>query len=1063
MRAVLCSLVVGAVLIPFVMMGQSDDSSKPTSFPEPINSEQDLGTPAWPAEKAARGFRVPEGFHVQVFASEPDVQNPIAMAWDARGRLWVAENYTYADRIKKFDLSLRDRILIFEDADGDGRFDRRTVFTDDLQMLTSLEIGAGGVWVMTPPQLIFIPDRDGDDRPDGAGIVMLDGFTPSTDNHHTFANGLKWGPDGWLYGRCGASSPGRLGGPGTADEKRVPLFGGIWRYRPPRRVMGQSLSEQVDDGLVEVLSHGTTNPWGMDWNEHGEAFFINTVNGHLWHMIPGAHFRRPHSEDPNPHVYNTIDTHADHYHWDTGKDWTDSRNVRGEHDRLGGGHAHSGVSIYLGDNWPTQYRGRLLTLNLHGRRVNVERLEQEGCGYAGRHEPDMLQAADPWFRGLDLSYGPDGAVYILDWSDTGECHEATGVHRQSGRIYRVTYGASPVGKSERSNAGRGDLSKFEPAELVALHRHENEWFTRQARRVLSNRYNGATEDSTLSGVHAQLRTMFETEDDVSVKLRALLTLFVLEGADSELLCQLLDHVNEHVRVVAVRLLTDHWPLDTIMGRPHPEAARANEPKRVPLLSKFVQMAERDESGLVRLALASTLQRLAVEQRLELAKPLARRQSDADDHNLPLMLWYGLMPVVDRPVANAGPNVAAGPLAMARFASDVTFPVTCRLIARRLAESIDESPHAVEELLAGALKNSKLPEVLQGLTLGLAGRHRVKPPANWEVIQKEIAKADNPKLREVARDLSVLFGDGRALDEVERIALDAKAELPARRAALRTLIESRAPNRRKICEQLLPVRYLNTTAVEGLTEFDDASIGEKLAKSYRNFFPVDRPAVIDALASRPAFASSLLEQVAAGKIPRSDITVLHARQIRSFNNISLTSQLKEVWGELRDSAADKQELIARLKSQLTPQVLAQADKSNGRAIFSKTCGSCHRLYGHGGQIGPDLTGSGRRNLDYLVLNLADPSAAIGAEYRMSVVIMKDGRVLNGIVASRTERVLTLQTAKDRLTIERSEIEEEQSSTQSLMPDALIQPLTETQIRDLVGYLMHPTQVPLPANE
>ena len=262
---------------------------------------------------------------------------------------------------------------------------------------------------------------------------------------------------------------------------------------------------------------------------------------------------------------------------------------------------------------------------------------------------------------------------------------------------------------------------------------------------------------------------------------------------------------------------------------------------------------------------------------------------------------------------------------------------------------------------------------------------------------------------------------------------------------------------------MSVRYLNTTAVRGLTEFDDPAIGDKLAKSYRSFFPSDRPAVIDALVTRPSFAEPLLEQIAAGKIPRSDLTVFHARQIRSFNDLELTQQLIDVWGELRDSPDDKRELIAKLKMQLTTDVLTQADKSQGRAVFAKVCANCHRLYGHGAQIGPDLTGSGRQNLDYVLLNLVDPSAAVGADYRMTVVAMKDGRVLNGLVTSKTDRVVTLQTAKDRLTIDRAEIEDLQPSSQSLMPDGLLQPLTETQIRDLVTYLMHPTQVPLPQTE
>ncbi|MBC8115003.1 MAG: hypothetical protein H7062_11525, partial [Candidatus Saccharimonas sp.] len=651
------SVVVGFGLALSLLLRAAEPTSSAT-FPTPTNSEPDGPVKALPPDEAAREFRVPDGFHVSVFAAEPDVQNPIAMAWDARGRLWVAENYTYADRTKKFDLSFRDRVLIFEDTDGDGRHDKRTVFTDDVQMLTGIEVGGDGIWLMTPPNLVFVPDHDGDDKPDGAPVVMLDGFTPSTDNYHTFANGLKWGPDGWLYGRCGASSPGRIGAPGTPDAQRVPLNGGIWRYRASRerrderqepekkedntlptsgsrpstldsRLPSGSRLSTLRSGLVEVLCHGTTNPWGMDWNEHGEAFFINTVNGHLWHVIPGAHFMRPHSEDPNPHVYELIDQHADHYHWDTGKDWSDSRNVTGEHDRLGGGHAHSGAIIYLGDNWPEQYRGRLLTLNLHGRRVNVERLEQEGTGFVGRHEPDMLHAADPWFRGIDLSYGPDGAVYILDWSDTGECHEHTGVHRTSGRIYRVSHG-DPLRQTTLN------LPSFETRELITF-LSRGEWHARQASRVMASRGPiGSNADPA-----ATVKSLFQLDPSEVVQIRALCLLHQWRALDDEFLLQQTRHPSEHVRAWVVRLLTDDCPLDTIQGQPHPFATAPRDE----VIRELVRMATEDDSGLVRLALASTLQRLPLERRLELASPLASRPEDADDHNLPLMVWYGLMPIL----------------------------------------------------------------------------------------------------------------------------------------------------------------------------------------------------------------------------------------------------------------------------------------------------------------------------------------------------------------------------------------------------------------------------------
>src|SRR5688572_21243971 len=151
-----------------------------SEFPVPYNSEPEKAKPPAAIEAAAK-LQLPPFFKATVFAPEPDVQNPIAMAWDARGRLWIAENYTYAEGGRKFDLNLRDRILIFEDKDGDGRFDTRKVFTDELQMLNSIEVGHGGVWAMCPPQLCFIPDRDRDDVPDSAPEVLLDGLTGSPD------------------------------------------------------------------------------------------------------------------------------------------------------------------------------------------------------------------------------------------------------------------------------------------------------------------------------------------------------------------------------------------------------------------------------------------------------------------------------------------------------------------------------------------------------------------------------------------------------------------------------------------------------------------------------------------------------------------------------------------------------------------------------------------------------------------------------------------------------------------------------------------------------------------
>ena len=915
-------------------------------FPALYNS--DPGNPSpMPPQEALKALKLPEGFKATLFAAEPDVQNPIGLAWDARGRMWVAENYTYAERAKRFDLGLKDRVIILEDKDWDGVAETRKVFTEDVQMLTSVEVGRGGVWLMCPPQVLFIPDRNNDDSPDSEPEVVLDGFTVAKDNYHNFANGLRFAPDGWLYGRCGHSCPGMLGVPGTPNEKRVPMKGGIWRYHPEKKI-------------VEVLTHGTTNPWGHDWDKDGEMFFINTVTGHLWHLMQGAHLMD--SSKDNPFVYEKLDTIADHYHYDRSGSWTASRD--GKANSLGGGHAHSGMMIYQAEQWPAEYRNKLFTLNMHGRRANVERLERNGSGYVGKHEPDVFLSDDPWFRGIEISTGPDGSGFILDWSDTGECHDSTGVHRTSGRIFRISHGE--VNKPETPFAWRKPWPKAD-----------------------------------------------------------------------------LNATDEHARALAIRELTQFSPIDAITG-PMPNVV-------YPELSfDAVKLAREDKSSFVRLTLASTLQRLPVAKRAELAAALLAHAEDMNDPFLPYLVWYGISPLAKE-----------DPQALVTLAKDCTWPKTLRWIARSLATQ----PEALNALLAQAKMEQTL-AILEGMADAFKGIRKAAKPEAWNAFaarasalaesDPEQAKARTTNIQE----LSILFGDGRALDDVKKTALDDKADLSARESALKTLIDNRPDDLRAICLKLLEVRGLNAVAVRGLALFNDPEIGQKLASTYRKFSPADRPTVIDTLVSRPAFAKVLLKEMAAGRIPRTDLSAFHARQINAFKDEALSKQLVDAWGELRESAADKKELIEKVKKQLTPAALAKANLSQGRMLFTAVCGACHTLYGQGGKIGPDLTGSGRANLDYLLENIADPSGVVSADFRMSLLTHKDGRVLSGVVTESNSRTITLRALTETLTLDRGDIVKQETSPLSMMPEGLLLAFQPDQVRDLIAYLMHPVQVPLP---
>jgi len=987
-------------------------------FPQPYDSEPDKEAKPPTAQEAVGMIDLPEGFTATVYASEPDVRNPIAMAWDHKGRMWVAENFTYAERKKRFDLDLRDRILVLHDKDGDGVADEHKVFADNLTMLTSVEVGEGGIWAMCPPRLLFIPDADGDDVPDGDPIVKLDGFTVAKNNYHNFANGLRWGPDGWLYGRCGHSCPGNPGKPGTPEDERIRMEGGIFRYHPTREV-------------VEVICHGTTNPWGHDWDQHGELFFINTVNGHLWHGIPGAHFKESFGSSPNPGVFERLDMHADHWHFDTGQHWTKSR--AGAANDFGGGHAHIGMMIYQGDQWPEPMRDKLYTLNMHGLRANVERLERHGSGYVGRHEDDVFLTKDQWFRGIDIRQGPDGSAYVLDWSDTGECHDSTGVHRSSGRIYRISHGTPP--KPELT-----DLEKITPEGVVRILKNPNVWYERQLRRRLTS----------TGKEHAKLlQSVLGDKVPTTTRLRALWALNEIGAATPEVLRPLLDDEDEHIRCWAIRLLTDDQPIDSIMG-PMREVDPCAE------IDQFVEMAQSDPSGLVRLTLASTLQRIPVATgrepgnftpRARLAASLLTRKEDAADHNLPSIVWYGLIPL-----AEVRPNDLAALILVSEW------PETARWIARAIAGSkigeVDYLLHTTQLSKVPAMREA----VLQGLLDAYRGQKRVAPLLHWPTFMQ-----DPGDQAELILELSLIFGHKEALDEMKRIVADEKLPDSFRLSALRALIRNPPSDLREICEPLLEEPSFAATAVHGLATFDDPALGEKIAERYDSFDESSRAAVMEVLVSRKEWALSMLDQIEADKIPRADLAAFHARQIRAFGDEALSAKLTEVWGSLRDSPEEKRKLIEDWRKKLTPKVLAAADRSKGRVVFQQVCGACHKMYGEGGAIGPDLTGSGRKDLGYLLENIADPGAVVSKDYRMTTLNLRDGRIITGVIARQNKTSLTLRQIAEETTLDKKSITKRETSEISMMPDGLLQALPEEQIRDLISYLQHKGQVPLPEKE
>jgi putative membrane-bound dehydrogenase-like protein len=996
-----------------VILGSALGALAAEPFPRLFNTEKDTNGPLPAAEAAAR-MKLPPGFKATVFAAEPDVQQPIGLATDPKGRLWVAENYSYSERAAGYHSDMRDRIVAFEDADNDGRFDRRTVFWDGAQRLTSVEVGLGGVWALCPPNLYFIPDRNGDAVADGPPEVVLDGFE-YLKARHTIANGLRWGPDGWLYGRHGIQSTSTVGIPGTPPEQRVAMNVGIWRYHPARRVF-------------EVVAEGTTNPWGMDWDARGEAFFINTVIGHLWHVIPGAHYRRMYGEDPNPYVYDIIEQHADHVHWATGEVWTDVRKgVTDATFAAGGGHAHTGLLIYQGGQWPGAWSGKLLTVNFHGRQLNVERLERDGSGFVGRREPDTFASTDPWFRGLDLLAAPDGGVFLSDWSDAGECHDHDGIHRTSGRIFKLTYGDSKPRTV-------GDLGLLDGAALAKLQVNANDWLARQSRRVLADRAAAGRDNAAAV---TELNRIVKQETNPVFRLRALWALHVAGASSPARLALLLSDPDESVRAWALRLLEDQRHGDAMAAPAFAVLAQKTLP----------QMAARESSALVRLGFASLLQKLPPADRSALATALLAHSEDSGDHNLPLMLWWGIEPLA---------RIPGG--AFEKLIASASVPRVQRFGARRLAEEIDFAPARLDTLLATVADQTpdRRLNVLEGVAEGFAGRRKAPKPVAWDALETRLVAGATEPLRNRVRDLSALFGDGRALDEIRAVALDPAADLAVRRSALQVLVESRAPGLRAVCEALLPVRETSVTAASGLALSEDAAAAELLLREWPRLGGTERPSIMGVLVSRPAWAAKVLDAIAAGRLEKGALSAFQARQIRGYHDANLTQRLESVWGKVRETPdSGRESALAKWKSRFPAEALAKADKTKGRAIFQAACAGCHILNGEGGAIGPELTGAARDNLDYLLDNILFPSALVPDQYRQVTLHLKDGRSLSGMVRTRTAVVVRLQTATELVAVPVAEVAREESSSLSLMPEGLLDALDENQARELMAYLMSKT--------
>jgi putative membrane-bound dehydrogenase-like protein len=1086
-------LAVAGCLVETRAQQAEQQSSVPKQGDEvAIYDSQEETVPKMTPAEVVQTTRLPEGFRMQVAASEPDVQQPIAMAWDARGKLWIAENYTYAESSKRVDKDLSDRIVLLEDTDQDGVFDKRKIFATGIKGLTSIEVGANGknygIWALAPPNLYFYSDANLDDVADGPPVIALQGF--NAEIRHNFANGLRFGPDGWLYGRHGILGQSQVIAPNALAPNPKLIFNaappqpaaptptmltcGIWRYHPTT-------------GKVEMVCEGTTNPWGMDWDAHGNLFFINTVIGHLWHAIPNAHLQRMYGEDSDPFAYELLPQIADHVHWDaTKEDWRETRKgpPSSGTDEAGGGHAHSGLMIYQADQWPQEYRGDAFAINLHGRRINRDRIEKHGAGFTASHGKDMAFWQDLWFRGLDLVQAPDGSVVIIDWSDIGECHDDDGVHRTSGRIYRLSYNNKEQSSFSREQklltslfeqvrTGAGQISSKEVIEIIS---HRNVWYTQQLLKLLRTRTITLSEPESLLALATKTSKATSTSADSFAVVKQLRSIWTLKAAgllNAEHLFQVLrSDSHEALHANAAKLLVDGFPSrakETTSNNAalnngaafnnrgsigiEDEAAPWVVESEAEMLDTLFARGKPSEHLHYSLMLASLLPHFNKEFEPLLTKLLAREEL-ADDLTYNLVLWYGMKDFVAQSPRSASELLLKTRLSKLR-----------ELIVRRLSTMI-----AAKETDAGTATEALsfyFADIIQrdnpalhatairGVWGAYQGRSQGTKVPYWDELMKLGSKHSDPAIQRMSVLLGALFDATTPLENLTAISDDKTATLAERKTALEAIGGIDNDKAREKLWEYLQDGELGNAAGYALRRTLDPSRAQPLIERYAVASQPAKQGILAALSSRPETMNTLLEAIEKGSVNKDAIDANTWRQFVLLGDWKLLERARK-FNPTLGITEDKQRVIENALKVFTAETIATGNRDRGRALWVQKCGNCHKLFGVGGEIGPELTGAQRSNLRYWLENILAPSNVVAANYRVTMFRTTDGQILTGVAVSQNDREVTLQTAQSRIVIPMIDIESQKPSELSLMPEGLLDPLTDEERADLFNYLMSDPQ-------
>ena len=954
--------------------------------------------PMAPADSARHLVTLP-GFTATLWAAEPDILKPICMAWDERGRLWIAETVDYPNELQPKDKG-RDRIKVCEDTNGDGKADRFTVFAEGLSIPTGMVFARGGLIVVENGRTLFLRDQDGDGKADER-VVLFSGWGMG-DTHATASN-LRYGPDNWIWGVVGYS-----GFDGEVNGRRIKFGMGVYRFRP-------------DGSALEFVRSSNNNTWGLGFSEEGTVFGSTANNNASWYMaVPNRYY-----EAVSGWTASRMESIADKQ--DFYPVTTDVRQV----DAHGRYTAGAGHALYTARNFPAEHWNRsAFVAEPTGHLVGLFRLEAQGADFVARNQKSFLASSDEWCAPIMAEVGPDGAVWVLDWynyiiqhnptphgfkNGKGNAYETPLRDKRHGRIYRVAW-------DKARKVAPLDLSKASPAALVQALRNDNQLWRLHAQRLLVER-------ADPSVVPALARLVRDASvDPVGLNVGAQHALWTLAGLGAhaqpdarKAIQDGLRHRSAAVRRAAIAALPRDGAASTALGS-HKLAEDSDAQVRLAALLAYSEMPASDPVGA-------------------LAWNVLREERNASDR------W------ITHAATSAGARHHAGFLRAATQANKATGnalvaePVRAALRTVAQHQAATAPAEALETTLAlGEGPSAVATAILDGF---VAGWNASNPPALSDSQRKSLEGLAS-RLDDAARGSLIALGDrwnqraifaslveatakalrGQmtgALPDAERIALARRlVSLDDRRESIRAILALVTP-------QTPPSLVAGLISAAGTSR--DAGTAEELLSAFPSLTPAARRAAIGTLVRRAEWASMLLAAVESGRLDRSDLAWDHWDQLRGHPDKQVAAKAAQVEGrKATRTSADMEATVQRLM----PVAGRTGDVERGRKAFETTCMVCHAFNGRGQHVGPDLTGMGARPKGELLVEIIDPNRSVEANYRLWTVVRRDGESVSGRLDAETATsVDILDTTGMKHSIQRKDIARIESSQQSIMPSGFDQ--------------------------